>query len=1015
MAVPKAVIAVPIGVAGIDTRTDPKAVAPPALAVCENGSFATPGRIEKRAGFTTLRAKTSGDGSYPIALSSITGATRLDVFEDQLLLSTADSVYTRNETSDRWDYVGLRSPFTVEYGFEPLPETGQLVTMCERAVTATMDVLAVSVTISGTAYIYVRVCDAVTGAQIIPWGSLFQGSAPQMAVVGDEVLLFTRDASNIKCTLIQADRDPLDWLAMTTTPITDLHASATGFCVAAAAGGAIVAYRSTTATTVKHGYVDASGALNGALISESTGAEASAVACAVEPTTGRFAVVWATSGGVSARMYTAARSAMFAAVSVGAHTSVVQLTCSYDGVAVQQVLHVLMQNGSSDPVVYHNTLDTSGTALTSTIWFRHSFLMTHAWAYSGGAFAGVMPAKGLTLRQMGMCVGRCYGIPAAGTIVGWFGEGTAYTSGVELLPHMQATADGFAAACMAVMGSLDALSGADFNLGLHSIDLGINDAGVFVVQGGDGLWSGAVPLQFDGRSIVENGFLVLPSDVTAVATAGAGLEEGDYLYKVYWEWYDARGRRHRSSTVPVNVTTTPGMQQVTLTIPTLAHTRRTTSFRLVSIVVYRSEKGGTICYRVSKNDSSSDTGNNRYVANDTTSDTVTFVDAAADADIIDNEGDYLSADPSPVDNIGLPAVSALAAGNNRIYAAGFLGPNEVRPSKLRDTLEALAFSDALTFAVDAGNGPITALGTVGDAVVIFRERQTYIVGGEGPDNTGLGGTFTEARTLSDDIGCTNARSVVRIPQGLMFQSRKGIYILAGEQLAYVGAPVEGALDGETITSAVALSDIHEVRFGLASGKTLVYHHLTGQWSTASYGGLGAVLWRNQYTYLADSTGTVRVEGETYTDDGVPYQFAVETPWIRLGAMQGFQLARRVLFMGSYRGAHRPRILIAYDFEGAWIDEYEWDPADVVDAAGFGDEATMGAEQFGGETGGLPATGVYQFQVWCSQPRCQAIKIRIEDRAVAGGGVMGDSFTLSEIAIEIAQKPGPMRLGAEKTA
>ena len=111
---------------------------------------------------------------------------------------------------------------------------------------------------------------------------------------------------------------------------------------------------------------------------------------------------------------------------------------------------------------------------------------------------------------------------------------------------------------------------------------------------------------------------------------------------------------------------------------------------------------------------------------------------------------------------------------------------------------------------------MTGLAAVGNSLAVFRERQIYVIAGAGPDNTGAGGTFQEPEVISDEIGCVEPRSIVRIPAGVMFQSAKGIYLLASNySLAYVGADVE-AYNAETITAAVALTDRHEVRLTLAS-------------------------------------------------------------------------------------------------------------------------------------------------------------------------------------------------------
>lgn len=49
--------------------------------------------------------------------------------------------------------------------------------------------------------------------------------------------------------------------------------------------------------------------------------------------------------------------------------------------------------------------------------------------------------------------------------------------------------------------------------------------------------------------------------------------------------------------------------------------------------------------------------------------------------------------------------------------------------------------------------------------------------GNGPDATGANSDYGDPTLITSDVGCINDNSVVIMPQGLMFQSAKGIYLL----------------------------------------------------------------------------------------------------------------------------------------------------------------------------------------------------------------------------------------------
>jgi hypothetical protein len=311
-------------------------------------------------------------------------------------------------------------------------------------------------------------------------------------------------------------------------------------------------------------------------------------------------------------------------------------------------------------------------------------------------------------------------------------------------------------------------------------------------------------------------------------------------------------------------------------------------------------------------------------------------------------------------------------------------PNLIWVSKLRVTGEALAFNDALTITVDSGDGPITGLATMADNLIVFRERQIYIVGGDGPDNVGLGGEFTPSRIISEDVGCTEQRSIVRIPTGILFKSAKGIYLLGGDLgLTYIGAPVED-YNNEAITSAVALTGNHEVRFTTAS-RTLIYDYLANAWATWSIPANHGCLWRGQWT-VVDNTG-IMIPTAAYTDRGSAYTMAVETGWIHVAQLQSYQRVYRILFLGSYRGDHVPRVRLAFDYDQAWVDDVEW--------------------------AAVTSVPPYQYEVRPSRQRVQAIKLRVED--TAGSGSLGDGFSLSEMALQLGIKPGLRPLAVTRRA
>jgi hypothetical protein len=107
------------------------------------------------------------------------------------------------------------------------------------------------------------------------------------------------------------------------------------------------------------------------------------------------------------------------------------------------------------------------------------------------------------------------------------------------------------------------------------------------------LFSGAVAQTYDGSTSVEQGFLYYPEIQSLVNAAGGVMSAGTYQYIVVYEWQDADGQRHQSTPAPAKSITVAANDKVTVTIPTLRLTSKTS----VLINVYRTIANGTIFYK----------------------------------------------------------------------------------------------------------------------------------------------------------------------------------------------------------------------------------------------------------------------------------------------------------------------------------------------------------------------------------------------------------------------------------
>lgn len=536
-------------------------------------------------------------------------------------------------------------------------------------------------------------------------------------------------------------------------------------------------------------------------------------------------------------------------------------------------------------------------------------------------------------------------------------------------------------------------------------------------QLGRGLYlAGSMPQSYDGLRWAESDFHCAPDTasgtITTTQTTGGSLTTtSTYLYRFAYEEIDAQGELHPGACgVPVTVALTGPNDKVTLTIPTY----RLTSKLRVRIGVFRTvaNQTGTIdqieFFRVS----SVDPNDPQYLLNDTTTDSVTFVDTMSDATLAVLEplyinGGILSNDPFPMSG------AAIAGGKSRLFWTDTSNPNLVRYSQqLRDDT-AVEASIALGVLVDPYGGPIVAIGVMDDAVYAFKTASIYAFGGPGPDADGgktSNNAFTPAQLITADVGCVDPNSVCQSPLGLVFKSAKGFKLLGrDQQVTDIGAPVYGFND-QTVTRATLLPNRHEILFLTSSGSALLYNYEFQQWSRfTNHEGYDALVSGGLYYYLR-TDGRVFVETPSaYRDDNMHVPMLIETAWIKAaGYLQGWQRILWAMFLGNYISAHTLRVRYRIDYQDGYSAPFDLPVNSNYNPDLYGAGA-YGAGAYGGAGG---ATTVYQRQIHLNK-RCQAIAFRIED--VEATADYGASFELSELLLTGGVLGPKFRVGAARSS
>lgn len=280
--------------------------------------------------------------------------------------------------------------------------------------------------------------------------------------------------------------------------------------------------------------------------------------------------------------------------------------------------------------------------------------------------------------------------------------------------------------------------------------------------------SGGITSCYDGKFVSEYGFLAKPF-VSVAASAGVGIAAGSYNYVAVVEHIDGNGNTHISKcSDPVNFAPGGATQAtITVTAPFSSNHGATLAYDSLGsageqmdtrIAVYRTTSGGTQYYRV---------GYGNFVPGATTG---AIVDDLSDATLSANA--LLHRHPgttgTSLDRYYAPASSCVTRHKDRVFCAR---GTTVFYSSFYVQGEAPWFNPAFSFDVPGGAGPITALASMEDMLVIFKRNAIFVVTGDGPPENGGNGTeFSPPRKLMTDAGCVDQRTLVSTNQGLIYRS-----------------------------------------------------------------------------------------------------------------------------------------------------------------------------------------------------------------------------------------------------
>lgn len=556
-------------------------------------------------------------------------------------------------------------------------------------------------------------------------------------------------------------------------------------------------------------------------------------------------------------------------------------------------------------------------------------------------------------------------------------SGSKYSMGAGVVLSLNQTATGISANLSS--SPLFITNSAKLGTALITFDFAHIDANQAVIQQDTLVLNGGIVSMYDGSSLVELGFSVDPDNVgSTVNASGGSMDSATYFYYLTYEWTDANGNLYQSApSLAVKAIISSGTSNsITIIAPNPTVTRKTN----LICKLWRSDSvaGGNIAYLVASQKAQS------------SSSRLTFLDtAAAGSTAITNGPTLYTQNGAILENIAPPPSMILWVNNNRLWCVDSENPEtNIEYSKTASQGTGISFSTGqLELVVDSRGGDITGAIAMDEKTVIFKEAIPLYFTGDGANDSGQGSSITIPQFVPSDTGCSNSKSVILFPGGVLFRAtdNKGVYLFSrGVQVEYFGFDVED-YNSQNILSAQIIGDKNQIRFLTSSGDSLLYDYVMKQWSVfTNHEGVSSDLYGGVYIYVR-SDGSLYLENQTgtYLDNTTAISPLIQISWIKVMSIQGFQRIRRVALLGDFLTAnagHGVQISTAYDFRTTFSAPVPY--------------------YFSG------SNGTFQYRERLSRQKCDSFQLQIQEITT---GATGEFIDFSDLGIEIAAKKGLNKL------
>lgn len=495
---------------------------------------------------------------------------------------------------------------------------------------------------------------------------------------------------------------------------------------------------------------------------------------------------------------------------------------------------------------------------------------------------------------------------------------------------------------------------------------------------------------YDGYVPVEHNFHLYPDSIKLAALSGVtgSMTPQSYFYQATYEWADNQGLVYRSApSIPVTVLVGSGSSKVLVSVPTLRVTYKTAN--PVKIVIYRWSTAQQFYCQV--------TSLTVPIVNSTSTDFISYTDYSPDSAILGNNIIYTNG--GVIEDTGSPSFVATTTWDSRLFGIDAEDQNLLWYSKQAIEATPVEMSDLFTLFVSPNSaaqgptGPMKCIAPMDDKLIIFKKNAIYYINGSGPDNTGANSQYSQPTFITATVGCDNQKSLVLTPQGIMFQSDKGIWILGRDlSTSYIGQAVE-AYNSSKVLSSLAIPGTNQVRFTLDSGVTLMFDYFVNQWGTFDgIPGISSTLYQDLHTYIDQYGAAYQETPGIYLDGSTPTVMSFTTGWINLAGLQGYKRVYRMYILGNYKTPHRLTIGTSQDYDEPVTQQATILPNNFSGTWGSG--TSWGSiSVWGGQS------PVEQWQYNFQQQQCQSFKVTFNEYYDPSmGQASGAGLTLSGLSL-----------------